>query len=695
MSTSGSFTPPGVPECAYAPRMTRAAALALRAASGLLENCVVVVTDGPTIGTAGNTSPTEIELNPVSPTEFGTTARVHTTFAASAWEGVYDIDLGTAGTITELRDDWGNTAKDIDADSPTVHTQVPWHLGGTAFRDNYFEDAVLPGWDTSVPVLTSGNKVIDSTVDITGKTGGAISQNEFIGTTVVSGAAFTSIIQSKIRAGSLNFGANAATGTVSLNRADLDQVTYTKDATATGNVTISNSSIDQSTFTQGAGSSGAITVNGSDVRESVFNVDAGSAKSIASSSSEVLGYAIRTQDTGAGNVTLSRSNATGRPTVGDSILIHGTTGTPSVSVSNSVIDGFSTAGAGQGSIDVNAPASGASIADSIVQNSRINIGPGAGAFQVANGSTFRSATVNANSATGGRLTIGGSTINQGTVNHAAAATDNLQIAGGEVINGGLVELLSGDRGLIVGNSRVSNGIIRQSTVNAANVPNINQVNDTTVEALGRIIFSETGPAGFFGSSVNRSIVRGNSLGAGVDGILTITGTSARVLVDAVKCEGIVTLTDVPEGALQAGTSFHDNRVGPGSVMTYTAGDNVAKQIRNNTVEDLSTLTLTGLTGSAGAGLADVFCGAVRGQSVMTVTGARVPGQPVRNFTVADGSTLNVDASGTVLQCQFRAGATLNTGAFRHSESVIDGAITKTATANNTFRLANKSFDDWL
>jgi hypothetical protein len=299
------------------------------------------------------------------------------------------------------------------------------------------------------------------------------------------------------------------------------------------------------------------------------------------------------------------------------------------------------------------------------------------------------------SSTGGRLTISGSTINQGTVNHAAASTDSLQVNSSEVINGGLVELLSGARGLLVTSSRISNGIVRQTTVNAATVPNSNSVSDTTIEGLGRVIFSETGPVGFFGSSVNRSIVRGNSLGGGVDGVLTITGTSARVLVDAVKCEGIITLTDVPEGALQAGTAFHDNRVGPGSTLIYTAGDNTAKQIRNNTVEDLSTLTITGLTGSAGAGLADVFAGVVRGQSVMTVTGARVAGQPVRNFTVSDGSTLNVSASGTVLQCQFRAGATLNTGAFRHSESVIEGAIVKTATAANVFRLANKSFDDWI
>lgn len=181
MSTSGGFTPPAAPECPYAPRMTRAAALALRAAGGLLENCVVVITDGPVIGTAGSTSPTEVELNPVSPTEFGATARVHTAFAASAWSGTYDIDLGTAGSITSLTDDWGNVVKDPDADAPTVHTQFPWHRGATNFRDNWVEDSTLTGWGAGTAAV-SRNRLINATVDLTGDWG--FSDNHVQGGTV-------------------------------------------------------------------------------------------------------------------------------------------------------------------------------------------------------------------------------------------------------------------------------------------------------------------------------------------------------------------------------------------------------------------------------------------------------------------------------------------------------------------------------
>lgn len=693
MGTSAGFTPPSAPPCPYAPRMTRAAALALRAAGGLLENCVVVVTDGPTIGTAGNTSPTEIELNPVGPSELGTTARVHTTFAASAWQGVYDIDLGTAGTITELRDDWGNVAKDIDADAATVETQFPWHLGSTALRDNYVEDSTLIGWDTQAGGVTN-NRVIGSTVNLTGKTSGTIGDSQFTNTTVVSGGAFFGASQTTVRGGNLQLGSGTAIGTVSLTRADLNSVTVTRDATATGNLSITGSQVTNSTITQGAGATGAVTVADSEVTNlATLNVDAGSAKGISVSGSELQGYAIRTQDSGGSGVSLSRGQFFGKPSATDSLLVRGVGGF-GVSVSNSVVDGFSIAGAGSASIDVNGAAQSALITDADIHNSRITVNAGAGAFQ-STGAEFSSAIVNASSSTGGRLTINQTTVRGGTINHGAAATQSFSLTGGRIEGNGLVELLSGDRGLSVSNVDVFNGIIRQTTANAASGTNSNQVNDCRVIDTGRIILSETAPAGQTGNVVARSTVKGSSLGGGIDGILTITGVSAFILVDSVEIQGVATLTDVPSGALSAGTAFHDIRVGPASTVTYTAGDATPKQIRNIGVEGLSTLTLTGLTGSAGAGLGDVFGVNLRGQSAMTVTGARVPGQPVRDVTVEQGGTLNVDASGSVQRFRVAGGATLNTGAFTHFDSEMSLAATKTLTAANINRLANKSFDDMI
>ncbi|MFD9903921.1 hypothetical protein [Streptomyces sp. NPDC059063] len=328
MSTSGSFTPAALPECPYAPRMTRAAAQALATAGGLLENCVVVITDGPTIGTAGNTSGTEIELNPVSSTAFGQTARVFTSFAPEAWPGVYDL---ANNSITELRDDWGNTAKDIDATAPTVHMQFPWHLGSSTLRDNYVEDSTLPGWDTQVGSVLN-NQVIGSTVDLTGKASGTIQDSLFQSANVVLGAGGASVSFSRSQvyglspatvlinhtgAGSISYTDSvqkdgflvAHTGTVGLTVSDStlqnhgtapadislagggtvfiadSTVTGRSDASpaidsqtgVTGGITIGRSHLNGTRISKVTGSSGPVSVTGSDMTDATVTIGAANA----------------------------------------------------------------------------------------------------------------------------------------------------------------------------------------------------------------------------------------------------------------------------------------------------------------------------------------------------------------------------------------------------------------------------------
>lgn len=234
MSTSGGFNPPSDTPC-YDPRMTRAEALARRTAGTLDPNCVVVITDGPVIGTAGNTSPTEIELNPVSATELGSTARVHTTFDNTAWTGTYDIDEGPSGTILRLTDNWNNIAQDDNPGAPTIHTQVPWHKGGTDFRGNSFHDAVLIAWDIAGGSI-SDNVLIGATVNLTGKTAGTFNGNQVRGgfinaltaTSFIANNQMTSAVvdHQGTGAGSFSFQNNTLlTGVVEVDAATTSQVT--------------------------------------------------------------------------------------------------------------------------------------------------------------------------------------------------------------------------------------------------------------------------------------------------------------------------------------------------------------------------------------------------------------------------------------------------------------------------------------
>jgi hypothetical protein len=218
-----------------------------------------------------------------------------------------------------------------------------------------------------------------------------------------------------------------------------------------------------------------------------------------------------------------------------------------------------------------------------------------------------------------------------------------------------------------------------------------RIDQSRVEGAAQVTFSTT--TGSNNNELARSVVRGSSVVG--EGVVTVSGTTDGAFID--NCQilgGIVTINNAGSG-LNGASAFTDNHIRGGSTLTYTGGDNTAKQIRNNTVEGLSTVTLTNLTGGAGAGLADVFGMSVRGQSTLSVTGARVPGQPIRDCTVEQGATLNIPASGCTQRCRVAGGATLNAGAFVHFDSEMSLAATKTATAANLNRLANKAFDDWI
>lgn len=697
MATSGSYTPAAAPECPYAPRMTRAEALALRAAAGLLENCVVVITDGPVIGTAGNTSPTEIELNPVGPSELGTKARVHTTFAASAWGGVFDIDLGTAGSITELTDDFGNTAKDVDADSPTVHTQVPWHLGGVGpspapiFRDNYFEDAVLTGWDTlpASPNIT-GNIVKNTSLEVAVGAGPNLTLTDNLvegpGVHRLGPTNFNTWTRSTIRNATINWDGRQTLTDAQL----LDGASVTSVLGSTVLLTISRSVLDDGAIINHQGTSGNVSIASSKVGEDAqVQIEAGALKGFTMTDSTLGGRALLRLQGGTVIKSISISGGSdvrGNPGAADTIRLFGDT---SLSITQAKLN------LTRGGWLIDGPAASNVVVTGDIFGTTFTHGALAG-------TTFLGQTPTMIRSVGGQIIHDGSgqlglnrteTGIDSTIRLAAGTTGNLSLDG-TVVNGGTVAIDSGARSMSLFACNVwDDGEVINTGVGPSPAGPGDRLDNCFVEMRGKIYIQDTVAVANTAHLLVGNRVRGTADDP-LNGRITINGTSNGVRVDSNEIlGGRMTLTDVPVGALGVATSFYDNHLDAASVLTYTGGDSVAKQIRNNRVEGLSALTLTGLTGSAGGGLADVFDMYVRGQSTVAVTGARVAGQPVRNTTVEQGSTLNVAASGTVLQCRVAGGATVNTGAFRHSETEVSLSGVTTLTAANTNRLRNASFSD--
>jgi hypothetical protein len=292
----------------------------------------------------------------------------------------------------------------------------------------------------------------------------------------------------------------------------------------------------------------------------------------------------------------------------------------------------------------------------------------------------------------GQINATSSWTKNGTLRLAAGSSGNLSVQGGTVENGTMtvtsVRSLSMGVGSYVGGLATVTESGTTATVSASIGDRLDQ---SRIEGGAQVTFSTT--TGTNTNQLSRSTVRGSSIGG--EGVVTITGTTDGAVID--NCQilgGIVTINNASSG-LSGQSAFTDNTIRGGSTVTYTDGDATAKQVRNNTVEGLSTLTLTGLTGSAGAGLADVFGMSVRGQSTLSVTGARVAGQPIRDCTIEQGSTLNIPAGGGTQRCRVAGGATVNAGAFVHLDTEVSLATTKTLTAANINRLASKAYDDTL
>jgi hypothetical protein len=92
--------------------------------------------------------------------------------------------------------------------------------------------------------------------------------------------------------------------------------------------------------------------------------------------------------------------------------------------------------------------------------------------------------------------------------------------------------------------------------------------------------------------------------------------------------------------------------------------------------------------------ANTVSGTIGEQSIVNVADGAGP-QVMSQTGVHGFSTLNIEPGGSVSRCRFDGNSTLNTGAFSHLNSIIDGNFTVTATAANVNSLTSKAYSDWV
>jgi hypothetical protein len=678
MSTNGSFIPASVPECPYAPRMTNAQAIALAAGGGLRENCVVVVTDGPVIGNPiTGTSATEIELNPVSPSAFGSTARVFTAFDTEAWAGEYDV---TTNLLVRLTDNLGNTAVDVDtaAGSPTVQTVFPW--GVMTWRDNYCED-----WGSFTPVVGLINPVENNRfiggftgLDMTGWAPAAfnvIRGCEFFQTGTLHIAGGSAWSRSKLRGGTVNCVGGAR---INLTDANIDSATITNNATVdatTHRIDVTRSLVSSGSLVQNSDAGGNLTVSESELHGSNLTIAAGAFKSMSITQSTLMGAALN-----ASGGTVLRAFSVSQSDISGGVPIN-LIGDKPLNISRSRI----TMGGVQWNIDGQG-ASGLIINDSVIQACRFDAGPASGRSDInravlSSGTIFHNGSGNINV----EFTQGSSFL----IDQQAGSTGRLDVTGSMFRGGGTITMLPA---CTRESQFLSCQLTQFSTVDLSGTgtpPAGGDRYDQMDLVSGHFVMSAAA-GNLITIAARVRLLGGSEAGSGT---LTISGATVGARIDQCEIEGTVTINN--ELGLTNPISFSGNKVGQGSAILVQGGDASVRQIQNSVINGRSTLTCTNLTGTAGAGLGDVFSCNIDGQSALTVTGARVAGQPVRNLEILNGSAMNVASGGTALQCSARNGATLNTGAFRISEISVEGAFVKTATAAQQNKLVNKAYDDFV
>jgi len=574
--------------------------------------------------------PNLVELHAVNASTLALEAKVTTPYDGEAWEGLYDIDRGTVGQLVELRDNLNNVVRDTTGTSPIVGT-FPW--GTALWSENYLDSVTLTAPATARSFQR--NTVRDSTIDMTGWTSGSWTQSDVRASTVTTGGTFT------------------------MTNAEAQASTVTGQQ-ATGSITMNNGTkLYGATLVQDAGSQRSWTLNNTEVRSSLLRGQGGTTPQATSIVASVLrgNTATGAIIAGPGDVNIAIT-AVDASFFTNAWRLDGAAGS-SANIRQATFDDILlTKGAASGRLDITQGYSAFTTFDH----------QGTGQMIVSQARTT-GGTVRTAAGSSGDVNVNNSTVDSGTV---------------EVTS---VRSLSLNFGTYVGQS----ARVTESGATASVIPSQgDRVDQARVDAGGVVEFATT--AGTNQNFVTRTEVKGTSL-ASPAGRLRIEGTTNGAWVDGCRVYGgTVTITDASTD-LNSASAFHDNQVDAGSVLTYTTGDGVGKQIRNNHVTGLSTMTLTGLTGTAGGGLADVFGMSVRGQSTLTVAGARVAGQPIRDCTVEQGSTLNIPANGATQRCRVAGGATLNGGAFVHFDTEVSLAATKTLTAANVNRLASKAFDD--
>lgn len=691
--------PPAAAACA-AP-MTRAALLALRAASSLSKDCHYIVTDW----SQGSIGVASILLHATDSKHLSEHAQVHTNFDANtAWVGRYDIDdnlmyelkdnrgnemIGDrvfgAGPVTTF--DWGNATY-----SGCSNNRGKWTMGvgsiltvvnvqvssggdldtvgaGGTFQIN---GLVVSGGSTVRMGLCTAGSVTRCVVDQRGLWNNTNGKGAFtdvvvartdpsgLDTTLMSGGVMDRV--SVTDGGTLNIGGNA--------------VNWSKSV-VTGNATIvgtqsNNQSVSSCHFSGGATVTGSVAAQGFTLSNSTF-------ASKSTTTASAAGAAFTMSDSSISNGSQILVSAGSGAVVLTRCVLEAVANLQAASgavtmTGVKVINGFVTKGiSALGALTV--------LTSVITANSILNH-QGAGAVSIQRTSISGAGSVDFAAGSAGSVSLFNVTIEGGNVSLQAGSTAGSFNMSGDVVSSGALIVKNSVAPMSLTNNIVTSGGSINALTGGTRTVSVSRNN---VSSSGRADFSGTG-AGIVDVVNDCTIDQG--------GLIAFTSTGAasnQILQSRASSFGAIAVTGTQTGLVAVGLvaessgsmSFLNNVALPNiNRLTVNTGGSmlIANLTASRTVRDCI-CTTRGNINISGSVAGVVENSVVESAGALNVT---LTSSTVSAVHCLNGGIIAANA-GSVTRCRKANPSTLTIGNFTHTNIIHESAVNKVLTAANANR----------
>lgn len=356
------------------------------------------------------------------------------------------------------------------------------------------------------------------------------------------------------------------------------------------------------------------------------------------------------------------------------------------------------------------------ITDSALQSGAVSVTAGTGTI---NACTLSGATVNGSSAAAGAWTIANTTMKQGTVTISGGGAGATLLQGVDIVGQGGYALTINVGSAVTPSPQITNTNFIGRSAGSAGLTlqgsSTYTIDRTTIYGSSSVCVLDgtSGTVSFNNDQLFLSSATSRASGATGNFSIsasTILGNASALTQPATAGSFSISDSVIRDSTITQGGSgsltVQQSRVYDAATISTAAGSVRALTVQNSQLSAGAAITYT-RTAPATAGAADTINAAQLSNSTVSWTGATDPATsqtvtnvrldttsfltvtnpagatPVSNVIVDTDSSLTVSAGGSVFDSRFSNNCAVTTGAFSHSQVIVEGPYTVTFTVAKT------------